>query len=345
MIQCCNQILNSMDKTCSTSAIFPSSPGSSFTRPSRISYQSTTVFSQKKINRNARPRLSQQSAGWTSKMRITTKMPKNGQNMSKPEKHVLFFSVKPKESWNMTCLKPSNLTYESAVSSVSSQIVSQVSCIHTNTWCFSRYPLALRMEFFRGGVTGGKYDPKPANYQISTYPLKKRGGWKKIFSFWTFFWSDFFNFQHYRKISPSLVDSERSRWNGVHSNLFKPSGRQTNTTNEIHNTNWNLNKKQNEKRRITLPTYPLPKDQPQVHTWSTAPEKPKNACISVPAPRSNGWFGWFECVKGPRNQKNSRKLPKLLHVLLLGPSLFPVHTVYVSSGQLVLGESPYLYLS
>ena len=135
--------------TCPTFAIFPSSPGSSFTRPSRISYQSTTVFSHKKINRNAqRPWLSQQGAGWTSKMRITTKMPKNGQNL----RTCCFFSVKPKESCRMTCLKPSNLTCESAVSSVSSQILSQVSCIHTNTWCFSRYPLAFSMVFF-GRVT------------------------------------------------------------------------------------------------------------------------------------------------------------------------------------------------
>ena len=111
-------------------------------------------------------------------------------------------------------------------------------------------------------------------------------------SFWTFFWSDFFNFQHYRKISPSLVVKERSRWNGVHSNLFKPSGRQTNTTNEIHNTNWNLNKKQNEKRRITLPTYPLPKDQPQVHTGSTAPEKSKTpASLYLPQGPMDGLDG------------------------------------------------------
>ena len=176
-----------MDKTCPTSAIFPSSPGSSFTRPSRISYQSTTVFS-KKINRNARPWLSQQGAVELAKCELPQKclkMLKNGQNL----KTCHFFAVKPKESWNMTCLKPSNLTFESAVSSVSSQILSQVSCIHTNTWWFSRYPLAFPMVFF-GRVTwesghtaeSGKYDPKPGNYQTSTYPLKKTGGWK-TFSF------------------------------------------------------------------------------------------------------------------------------------------------------------------
>ena len=132
---------------------------------------------------------------WSSKMWTTTEMPKNDY-MVKTWKTFCFFSVKPKESWNMTCLKPSNLTFESAVSSVSSQILSQVSCIHTNTWCFSRYPLALQMAFFRGRVTleisssghaagSGKYDPKPGNYQILTYPLKKMGGWNKMFlSFW-----------------------------------------------------------------------------------------------------------------------------------------------------------------
>ena len=104
---------------------------------------------QKKINRNARPWLSQQRAVELAKCEL----PQKCLNMVKTFEHVLFFSVKPKKSWNMTCLKPSNLTFESAVSSVSSQIVSQVSCIHTNTWCFSRYPLALRMAFFRGGVT------------------------------------------------------------------------------------------------------------------------------------------------------------------------------------------------
>ena len=135
--------------------IFPSSPGSSFTRPSSISYQSsTTVFSPKKNNRNAqRPWLSQRGAVELPKCEVPQKCLK----MVKTWKTCSFFLCEILSPF------PAKF-YHKSPASISTPGVSPG--IH--------WPCGWRFSGERGPeVTGefsssGHYDPKPGNHQILT---------------------------------------------------------------------------------------------------------------------------------------------------------------------------------
>ena len=132
------------------------------------------------------------------------------------------------------------------------------------------------------------------------YPLKKTGGWKTFsfpFGAWlvTFFRSDFFNFQHYGKISPSLVDSERSRWNGLHSNLLKSSGRQTNNTNEIHNKNWNFEEETKLKKEDNPSTIPITKGSTSSSHMINGPRKTEKRLHLCTCPKVQ-WMVWMVWV-------------------------------------------------
>ena len=94
-----------------------------------------------------------------------------------------------------------------------------------------------------------------------------------------------FNFQHYRKISPSLVVTERSRWNGLHSNLLKSSGRQTNTTNEIHNKNWNFESETKLKKEDNPSTIPITKGSTSSSRMINGPPKNRKTPASLHLPQ------------------------------------------------------------